>query len=180
MFLETLSMFFEFIRCQNISRNFWSIYSILSTKYGFLGFLNFINSKIRIWPKFSSRSIPNYIYGRLLLAELVPNHETVSPNSIPSSRNCSPKFGSVPTPASNYSQSVHHLRNPRVPLRSSRRGLHLGASGSSIGPLNHHQLTDFLLGSSEGLLPWETSIVVPTVPSCSLFFRPCRASLTLP
>jgi hypothetical protein len=39
MFLETLIMFFEFIRCQNISRKFsgifGGIYNILSTKYGF-------------------------------------------------------------------------------------------------------------------------------------------------
>jgi hypothetical protein len=45
MLLETLSMFFEFIRCQNISRNcfviFGSIYNILRTKYGFLGFSEF-------------------------------------------------------------------------------------------------------------------------------------------
>jgi hypothetical protein len=45
MFFETLSMLFEFIRCQNISRNFHgifgSIYNILSIKYGFLGFCEF-------------------------------------------------------------------------------------------------------------------------------------------
>jgi hypothetical protein len=45
MFLEILSMFFEFIRCKNISRNFsgifGSIYNILSTKYVFLGFFEF-------------------------------------------------------------------------------------------------------------------------------------------
>jgi hypothetical protein len=45
MFFETLSMFFEFIRCQNISRNFpgifASIYNILSTKYGFIVFFEF-------------------------------------------------------------------------------------------------------------------------------------------
>jgi hypothetical protein len=45
MFLKTLNMFFEFIRCQNISRNvseiFGSIYNILSIKYGFLGFSKF-------------------------------------------------------------------------------------------------------------------------------------------
>jgi hypothetical protein len=67
MFLETLSMFFEFIRYQNISRIcsriFGGICNILSTKYGFLGFfLNFINGKIRIWPELSSRPNPNYIY----------------------------------------------------------------------------------------------------------------------
>jgi hypothetical protein len=45
MFLEILIMFFEFIRCQNIYRNFSrifeSIYNIFSTKYGFLGFSEF-------------------------------------------------------------------------------------------------------------------------------------------
>jgi hypothetical protein len=58
----------------------------------------------------------------------------------PSSRNCSPKFGAVPTtattPASNYSKSVHRPRNPRVLLRSPRRGLHCSASDLSIGPSN--------------------------------------------
>jgi hypothetical protein len=42
MFLETLIMFFEFNRGQNIYRNFSrifeSIYNTLSIKYGFLGF----------------------------------------------------------------------------------------------------------------------------------------------
>jgi hypothetical protein len=46
MFLEILIMFFEFIRCQNIYRNFSgifeSIYNILSTKYVFLGFFEFL------------------------------------------------------------------------------------------------------------------------------------------
>jgi hypothetical protein len=45
MILETLSMFSEFIRCENISRNFSGIFgsinNILSTKYGFLGFSEF-------------------------------------------------------------------------------------------------------------------------------------------
>jgi hypothetical protein len=45
MFLETLSMFFEFNRCQNISRNFYGIFgsicNILTTNYGFLGFSEF-------------------------------------------------------------------------------------------------------------------------------------------
>jgi hypothetical protein len=46
MFLEILIMFFEFIRCQNIykilSGIFESIYNILSTKYGFLGFFRIL------------------------------------------------------------------------------------------------------------------------------------------
>jgi hypothetical protein len=45
MFLEILIMFFDLIRCKNIYRNFSgifeSIYNILSTKYGFLGFFEF-------------------------------------------------------------------------------------------------------------------------------------------
>jgi hypothetical protein len=47
MFLEILTMFFEFIMCQNIYRKFSeifeSIYNILSIKYEFLGFSNFKN-----------------------------------------------------------------------------------------------------------------------------------------
>jgi hypothetical protein len=86
-----------------------------------------------------------YIYVSFLLAEPVPEHETISLDSIPSSRNCSPKFGVVQTPAttstSNYFQSVHCLRNPRVPLRSSCRGLCRIVSGSSIGPPNLRQST---------------------------------------
>jgi hypothetical protein len=46
MFLEILIMFFEFIKCQNIYRNFSrifeSVYNILSTKYGFLGFFRIL------------------------------------------------------------------------------------------------------------------------------------------
>jgi hypothetical protein len=46
IFLKILIMFFEFIRCQNIYRNFSgifeSIYNILSTKYGILGFFRIL------------------------------------------------------------------------------------------------------------------------------------------
>jgi hypothetical protein len=46
IFLEIIIMFFEFIRCQNIYRNFSrifeSIYNILSTKYGILGFFRIL------------------------------------------------------------------------------------------------------------------------------------------
>jgi hypothetical protein len=84
-----------------------------------------------------------YIYARLLLVEHVSEHETIFSYSIPSSRNCSPKFGVVPTSASNYSQSVHHLWNLWAPLYLSRRGLRLGAFGSSIGPPNLRQSTIF-------------------------------------
>jgi hypothetical protein len=66
MFLKLLIMFFEFIRCQNIYRNFYgifeSIYNILSIKYGFLGFFNFKNGKIQILTELSSRPNPRYIY----------------------------------------------------------------------------------------------------------------------
>jgi hypothetical protein len=45
MFLEPLNICFEFIGCQNISRNFsgiyGSIYNILNAKYEFLGFSEF-------------------------------------------------------------------------------------------------------------------------------------------
>jgi hypothetical protein len=79
--------------------------------------------------------------------------------SIPSSWNCLPKFGAVPTPvttpASNYFQSVHRRRNPRVSLHSSCRGLRLSASDSSIGPLNHHQSMDFSSTPARVFFPGE-------------------------
>jgi hypothetical protein len=63
MFLEILTMFFEFIRCQNIYRNFSeifeSIYNILSTKYEILGFFRIL--KI-VKSEFSSHPNPRYIY----------------------------------------------------------------------------------------------------------------------
>jgi hypothetical protein len=81
------------------------------------------------------------------------------PNPIPSSRYCSPKFRAVPTPAttpaSNYSQSVHRLPNPRVPLRSSRRGFHRSAFGSSIGSPNLRQSTDFASAPARVFFPGE-------------------------
>jgi hypothetical protein len=77
------------------------------------------------------------------------------PNPIPSSRCCSPKFGAVPTPASNYSQSVHRLPNPRVPLRSSRRGLRRSVFGSSIGSSNLRQSMDFLSTPARVFFPGE-------------------------
>jgi hypothetical protein len=54
--------------------------------------------------------------------------------------------------ASNYFQSVHRRRNPRIPLCSSRRVLRLGAFGSSIGPPIHRQSTIFS-GEFSPLLP---------------------------
>ena len=87
------------------------------------------------------------------------NTKRFPPNPIPSSRYCSPKFGAVPTPAttpaSNYSQSVHRLRNPRVPLRSSRRGLRRSAFGSSIGSPNLRQSTDFSSAPARVFFPGE-------------------------
>jgi hypothetical protein len=147
----------------------------------FYTFSNFINGKIRI---FISSEPQLYIHVRLLLVEPVPKHETVSPNSIHSSRKCSPKFGAVPTPAttptSNYSQSVHRLQNPRVALRSSRRGLCLDMSCSSIRPPNLRQST---ISSSA---PAKLYFPVRNLHCCtygffvSPFSRRCKASLSLP
>jgi hypothetical protein len=125
---------------------------------------------------------------RLHLVEPVPEYETFPPNPIPSSRYCSPKFGAVPTPAttpaSNYSQSVHRLRNPRVPLRSSRRRLRRSAFGSSIGSPNLRQSTDFFSAPARVFFPGEKPpllclgflrfFVFPSVQSIS------HSSLTFP
>jgi hypothetical protein len=109
----------------------------------------------------------------------------ISPNSIPSSRNCSPKFRAVPTPVttptSNYSQSIHRLWNLRVPLHSSRWGLRRGASGSSIGPPNLHQSKDFPSALVRVLFPGKhlhsSSLFssISRVWECSTLF-PCPAA----
>jgi hypothetical protein len=69
---------------------------------------------------------------------------------------------------SNYSQSVHRPRNPRVPLRSYRRGFRRGASGSSIGPSNLQQSTDLSSAPSRAFFPGEL------LHSCSSFFKISR------
>jgi hypothetical protein len=48
MFLETVSMFLSPLGAIIFLGIFGSIYNILSTKYGFIGFPNFRNGKIRI------------------------------------------------------------------------------------------------------------------------------------
>jgi hypothetical protein len=138
--------------------------------------------KIRILTEFLSRPNPRYIYiyVRLHLVEPVLEHKTVHPNPIPSSRYCPPKFGAVPTPASNYSQSVHRLPNPRVPLRSSRRGLRRSAFGSSIGSPNLRQSTDFLSAPARVFFPGEKPPLLHLGFLVFSFSRPCRASPTLP
>jgi hypothetical protein len=77
------------------------------------------------------------------------------------------KFGAIPTPTttptSNYFQSVSGWQNPRVPLRSSRRGLRLGASGSMIEPPNLRQSTNFSSAPTRVLFPGEL------LHSCSVF-----------
>jgi hypothetical protein len=73
---------------------------------------------------------------------------------------------------------VHRLLNPRVPLRSSRRGLRRSAFGLSIGPPNLRQSTD--LASAPGRVffpgeppPWILTLVL-------YFFSPPCAALSLP
>jgi hypothetical protein len=171
-------MFFEFTRCQNIYRNFFeffgSIYNILSIKYEFIDFLNLINSKIWIWPELLSRPNPSSIYiWWLLLTEHVPNHKTVFPDSFPISQNCSPKFGGIPNPASNYFQSMYRRWNPRIPLCLFYRGLRLGASGSPIGPLNLHQSANLCSASTRSSSPSETSTIVTHKVSSFLLFLVC-------
>jgi hypothetical protein len=77
--------------------------------------------------------------------EPIPEHETFLQIQLPAlgiaHRSSEAVLTPATTPASNYSQSMHRLRNLRIPLQSSSRGLRLGAFGSSIGPLNLHQST---------------------------------------
>jgi hypothetical protein len=50
---------------------------------------------------------------------------------------------------------VHRLPNPRVPLRSSRRGLRRSAFGSSIGSPNLRQSTDLASAPARVFFPGE-------------------------
>jgi hypothetical protein len=65
----------------------------------------------------------------------------------------------VPTPASipasHYSQFVHRLRNPRIPLHSSCQGLRRSAFCSSIGPPNLRQSKDSSLAPARVFFPSE-------------------------
>jgi hypothetical protein len=112
------------------------------------------------------------------LVEPFPNPGTVSSVSIHNSRNCSSKFGAVPTPettpASNYFQSVRRCRNPRVSLHLSRRELRLVAFDSSIRPSVRHQSMIFFSAPANSVFSCEPpSIVVHKV---SPFFVPIRAT----
>jgi hypothetical protein len=141
----------------------------------FWAFPNFKNGKNPNLTRIFISSEPQlYIYAWLLLAELIPNHKTVSPDSIPSSRNCSPKFEAVSTTASNYSQSMHRLWNLRIPLRSSRRGLHRSAFDSSIEPPNRHQSTVFFSAPARVFFPDEKPPLLSLGFLCVLRF-PVRA-----
>jgi hypothetical protein len=92
--------------------------------------------------------------------------------------NCSPKFGAVLTPVSNYFKSVRRRRNPRVPLHSSCRGLRLNASGLSIRSTNLHPSMDFSSTLARVFFPGEQP---PLLSLCSSFSSsPCSPSLSPP
>jgi hypothetical protein len=101
--------------------------TILAFSWNYFTFKNWFIMKNKI----SSNRSNIYIYGWNPLTESFPNLEIVSSYSTHNSRNCSPKFGTVltvaTTPSSNDFQYVRCWRNPRIQLRSSRRGLHLSA-----------------------------------------------------
>jgi hypothetical protein len=148
---------FEFIRWQNIYMIFSGILeaSIIfwAQNMDFYAFLNFINSKFRIWTEFPSRPNHIYIYARLLLVEPVQEHKTVSSDSIPSFRNCSPKFVS----GSNSGEQLLRI------CASSAKSDRIAAFISSRASSEHVWFVDrtsestsidgFLLSSGEGLLP---------------------------
>jgi hypothetical protein len=69
------------------------------------------------------------------------------------------------------------LRNPRVPLRLSRRGLCRGASGSSIGPPNLRQSTDLSSAPARVLFPGE---LLHSCSSFSSISRVWRGSTSFP
>jgi hypothetical protein len=74
---------------------------------------------------------------------------------------------------------MHCLPNPRVPLRSSHRGLRCSAFGSSIGPPNLRQSKDLASAPASVFFPGEPPPWISTL--VLLFFSPpCATSLSLP
>jgi hypothetical protein len=72
---------------------------------------------------------------------------------------------------------VHRLPNPRVPLRSSRRGLRRSAFGSSIGPPNLRQSTDLTSAPARVFFPSE---LLHSCSSFSSISRVWRGSTSFP
>jgi hypothetical protein len=130
--------------------------------------------------KISSHPSNIYIYGWNPLVEPFPNLETISPDSIHNSRNCSPKFRVVPTlattPTSNYFQYVHCRQNLRVLLSSSHRELRPGAFDLSIQPMVRCQSTFFFSAPTRSSPVSPPSIVAHEV----LCFFDSRSCSNLP
>jgi hypothetical protein len=72
---------------------------------------------------------------------------------------------------------VHRLRNPRIPLRSSRRRLRRSVFGSSIGSPNLRQSTDFSSVPASVFFPGEPPPWISTL-VLHFFFPSCAAPLS--
>jgi hypothetical protein len=114
-------------------------------------------------------SNPSNIYGWNTLVEPFPKFENPSPVEIRNSRNYSPKFMTVPTPARNYFRSVLRWWNARVPLRSSRRELRPGAFDFIDSIDGSSSIGEFVLGSRDVVFSGELSTIV--APRVSFFLR---------
>jgi hypothetical protein len=106
--------------------------------------------------------------------------KTPPSDSIWNSWNRSPKFGGVSTPASNYFWFVRRRRNPRVPLRSSRRELRPGASNLSIRPPDLRESVKLSSALARWSSPVSPSTIVVHEAFCFFVSHSRRASLSLP
>jgi hypothetical protein len=163
---------------------FESIYNILITKYGFLGFSEFKNGKIRILTEFASCPNPRYIYmtGFISSSTFQNKKQFLQIQSLAPgiARRSSEQFQlrrqlrRAITPNPFIVWQIRGYRSIRlvegfVGVCSVRR-LDLRISGN-------RRISSWLRrGSSSSV---RTSIVIPRVSSCSSFSRPCRASVTL-
>jgi hypothetical protein len=192
-------MFFEFIGGQIMSRNvprffgafdiyFWNIKNDFNLF--FLEMILILKNRIITKNKISSN--PSNIYGRKPLVEPFPKFETPPSDSIRNSRNCSPKFGTVPTRARNYFRSMRRRQNLRVPLRSSRRELCPGAIDSPIWSTIRPQSTNLCSAPARVVFSYEAPPLLylgflcfpirvwPPSPSPHLSQRRCPSPSILP
>jgi hypothetical protein len=112
--------------------------------------------------------------------DMTTRFKTPPSDSIWNSRNRSPKFGGVSTPASNYFWFVRRRRNPRVPLCSSRRELRPGASNLSIQPPDLRESVKLSSALARWSSPVSPSTIVVHEAFCFFVSHSRRASLSLP
>jgi hypothetical protein len=180
-FSKVINMFFEFIGCQIMSRNFLEFFEPLryfsDNENDFSLFWKwFFNFKNRIITKNKRSSNPSNIYGWNPLIEPFPKFETPPSDSIWNSRNRLPKFGGGSNFGDNSGEQLLLIRAFSAESEGTATFVLLRASSwclRFVDPIDGSSpIDDFVFGSGEGrLIRWASTILVPRF---SLFFLPVQ------